>query len=482
MTRGINLFTMRITLLLILSLANLAHARQPNVVFILTDDQGYNDLGCYGSKTIKTPRIDQMAAEGIRLTSFYSVGPVCTPTRAAFMTGCYAQRVGLAEVEKAGAAKSGRVLYQDSPFGLNLDEITIAEMFKSAGYATGMVGKWHLGDAQEFLPTRQGFDSYFGIPYSNDMPPVYFIRNEEIVEREPDQTTITDRYTEEAIKFIGENKDKPFFLYLAHNMPHTPIHAAPRFKGKSAGGLYGDVVEQIDESVGKVLDALAEAKLDQDTIVVFTCDNGPWYLRGEHGGNAFPLRAGKGATYEGGVRVPCIVRWPGKIAPKSESGEIVAMFDFYPTFANAIGAKLPTDRTIDGKDVSEILFGKTPSTPVHDSFLYYDTSKLSAVRSGKWKLKLETTLIEETGGYGKIENPQAKIPERLYNLDIDLGEQKSVLEDHPDIADRLRKIADEARKDLGDSRTGVKGANGRPVGRAKSTAALTATSQAVEKR
>src|SRR5687768_11908887 len=241
----------------ILAIAALTHARQPNVVFILTDDQGYNDLGCYGSKTIKTPRIDQMAAEGIRLTDFYSVGPVCTPTRAALMTGCYPQRVSLGEVVQMGNAKSGRVIYAESPFGLNLDEITIAEVLKSAGYATGMVGKWHLGDAKEFLPIHQGFDSYFGIPYSNDMPPVVFVRGDKVVERDLDQTTITDRYTDEAIKFIKANADKPFFLYLAHNMPHTPISVAERFKGKSAGGLYGDVIEALDESVGKVLDALA---------------------------------------------------------------------------------------------------------------------------------------------------------------------------------------------------------------------------------
>jgi arylsulfatase A-like enzyme len=437
--------------------------RPPNVLVILSDDLGYADLGCYGAPQIKTPRLDRLAGEGMRFTDFYAAANVCTPSRAALLTGCYPQRVSLGEVKRAGDANSSRVLYSNSPYGLNPDEITLAEIMKSRGYATGMVGKWHLGDAKEFLPTRQGFDSYFGIPYSNDMTPLVFIRGEEVVERDPPQASIADRYTEESIAFIKKNRDKPFFLYLAHNAPHTPIDVPPAWRGKSAGGLYGDVVEHLDHNIGRVLDTLADEKLAENTLVIFTSDNGPWHIRGEQGGNATPLRAGKGTTYEGGMRVPCIVRWPAKIPAASVCRELATQMDLYPSLAAIAEAKLPTDRIIDGKEITDLLFAKPGAKSPHDAFFYYSGNRLSAVRAGEWKLKLRTTLQEETE-YGKIDNPQTPIEPKLYNLLVDPGEQKSVLKDHPEIVARLNDLAARAREDLGDARMGVVGKNVRPVG------------------
>jgi arylsulfatase A len=448
---------------LMLAHAALADSRPPNVIIILTDDQGYADIGCFGAPLIKTPRLDRMASEGVRFTHFYAAANVCTPSRAALMTGCYPQRVDLGEVKPTGTAKSGRVLYANAPFGLHPDEITIAELLKARGYATGMVGKWHLGDAKQFFPTRQGFDSYFGTPYSNDMTPLYFIRGDEIIERDPDQTTITDRYTNESLKFVRDNKDKPFFLYLAHNMPHTPLHVPARWRGKSAGGLYGDVIEQLDDSVGQILDLLAELNIDDQTLVIFTSDNGPWHIRGENGGNATPLRAGKGTTYEGGMRVPCIMRWRGKIPPGGVCAELATMMDLMPTVARFAGTAAPKDRIIDGKDISDLMLSKPEAKSPHEAFFYYSGNRLNAVRSGPWKLKLQTTLAEETE-YGKIDNPQTPISPKLYNLLTDPGEQKSVLGDHPDVVDRLNALAAGAREDLGDSRTGITGKHIRPVG------------------
>ncbi|MBA2707656.1 MAG: sulfatase, partial [Gemmatimonadaceae bacterium] len=353
--------------------------RPPNVIIILTDDQGYNDLGCYGSTLIKTPRIDQMAAQGMRFTDFYSPAPVCTPTRAGLLTGCYPQRISMCLFpEERPNGSLGHVLFIRSRHGLHPSEITIAELLKARGYATGMIGKWHLGDAPEFLPTRQGFDFYLGIPYSNDMNPVVLMRDEKVIEEPVNQDTLTKRYTEAAVKFIGNHQAKPFFLYLAHNMPHTPIHASENFRGKSARGLYGDVVEELDWSVGQILDTLNLLKIDENTLVVFTSDNGPWHMRGEQGGSAFPLRAGKGTTYEGGMRVPFIARWPEHIPKGTTSGEPLSHLDLMPTLAALAGASPPADRTIDGKDISPILLGKPDAKNPHEAFFYFADGSLNA--------------------------------------------------------------------------------------------------------
>lgn len=442
-----------------------APKRPPNFVIIFTDDQGYNDVGCFGSKRIKTPNLDRMAAEGARLTSFYSAAPVCTPSRAALLTGCYPQRVGLAAIPRTEGDPEGpphHVMRQTSPFGLHPDEITLAELLKAKGYATGCIGKWHLGHLAPFLPPHHGFDYFFGLPYSNDMPPVYLIRGTETIEEDVNQETLTERYTEEAIGFIRRHKDQPFFLYVPHTMPHVPLFVSDRFRGKSEGGLYGDVIETIDWGIGQILGTLKQLGLDEDTLVLFTSDNGPWYVKGEDSGNATPWRAGKGTTYEGGMRVPCIVRWPGHIPAGLVSDEITATMDVFPTFAHLAGAHVPQDRIIDGKNIWSILSEPGAKTP-HEVYYYYFGNELHAVRSGNWKLRLETTLRDEDI-YRRIPNRETPMPEALYNLEVDPGEQKSVRKDHPDIVKRLHEFAEAARQDLGDARTGVTGQNVRPIG------------------
>jgi arylsulfatase A len=443
-------------------------AAPPNILLILTDDQGYNDLGCYGTTRLKTPHIDRLAAEGMRFTDFYAAANVCTPSRAALLTGCYPQRVGMGEIPLLPGGKpwQTRVLGRGSPYGLSPRENTVAKILKARGYATGMIGKWHLGDIHPFLPTDHGFDYYYGCLYTNDMPPVDMLRGDQVADHNVALDTITDRYTEEAIRFIraNANKEKPFFLFLSHTMPHVPIAAAPRFKGNSEGGLYGDVIEQLDDSTGQILDLLKELKIDANTLILFTSDNGPWLAKGESGGLAEPFKGGKGSSNEGGQREPFIMRWSGHIPAGQVCHEMCVMFDILPTLAAITGAELPKDRIIDGKDISDLAFKPGAKSP-HDRFYYYNGDKMYGVRSENWKLKIPTALAEDYGGYLKLENPQTIIPRALYNLAWDPGEQKNVLEDHPDVFQKLQAMIEEAREDLGDSRRKLIGKNVRPIGK-----------------
>ena len=375
-----------------------AEERPPNFIVIFCDDLGYADLGCFGSEKIKTPHLDRMAAEGMRLTSFYSTCSVCSPSRSSLLTGCYPRRVNM-HVNDRNLC----VLFPADKKGLNPEETTIAESLKAKDYATICVGKWHVGDHPDFLPHKQGFDSYYGIPYSNDMNrrevPLPLLRNERVIEAPVDQTTITPRYTKEIVQFIHRNKDKPFFIYLPHTFPHVPLFASQRFKGKSARGRYGDTIEEIDWSTGEILKALKDAGVDENTLVLFTSDNGS-QQKGSNG----PLRGRKGQTWEGGQRVPCVVRWPGKIPKASESSEIVSTLDLLPTFAKLAGVPLP-EKTIDGHDASDILLGEKGAKSKHEAFYYYQMDQLQCVRSGKWKLHL--VLESKKRNWGK---PEGKKP------------------------------------------------------------------------
>ncbi len=421
-------------------------ADKPNFVLIFVDDQGYQDLGCFGSPNIKTPCLDNMAAEGIRMTSFYSMAPICSASRAGLLTGCYPPRTGTVGVYFP---------YHDA--GLNPEEHTIAEVLKTAGYATACIGKWHLGHHPEFLPTSQGFDSYFGIPYSNDMDPVKdksknlddawrnkdystwnvpLMRNAEIIERPADQTTLTKRYTKEAVRFIEQNREQPFFLYLPHTMPHIPLSASEDFYTDDPTKAYQACIEEIDGSVAQVLATLKKHGLDESTMVVYTSDNGPWLKlkQPHHGGSALPLRAGKFTTYEGGMRVPTIIRWPGKIPGGIESDEVAAAFDLLPTFAGLAGAALATDRKIDGQDIWPLLSGKDRKSP-HEAFYYFrGGGHLEAIRSGKWKLRLAETTNNR-------DRESRVTPAELYDLKADVSESNNIANEYPEIVETMSATA-----------------------------------------
>ena len=424
--------------------------RPPNFVLIYCDDLGYGDLGCFGSILHRTPNIDRMAAEGMRLTSFYVTSGVCTPSRSSLMTACYPRRVNMHV-----SAQGEWVLFAVARKGLNPGEITVAEVLRERGYATACVGKWHLGDQRPFLPTRQGFDSYFGIPYSNDMgaaqrknnPPLPLLRDETVVEAPAVQETLTRRYTEEAIRFITANRERPFFLYLPHTMPHDPVHASEGFLGESANGTYGDAVEEIDWSTGRILRALRELDLDGSTLVMFTSDNGAGKT---FGGSNAPLRGHKGSTWEGGMRVPCVVRWPGVVPAGSTCDEIATTLDVLPTFAHLAGAHVPTDRILDGRDVRSLLTGQPGAVSPHEAFFYYFKDELQALRSGRWKLHLAR-------GEG-----EKRVERQLYDLQRDVAESADVAEEHPDVVARLEALAEACRDDLGDRGRG--GRNQRPAG------------------
>jgi len=445
-----------LALLLVAIPQSLLAKSRPNFVLIFIDDMGYGDIGPFGSKVNKTPQLDRMAAEGLKLTSFYAA-PVCSASRAQLLTGSYAPRVSVPGV-----------FFPAGPKGLHPDEVTIADYLKELGYATTCIGKWHLGDQREFLPTRQGFDHYFGIPYSNDMARTSakdgravhpLMRDEEVaaeIENE-DQRQVTRQYTEEAVKFIESNKDHPFFLYMPHTAMHVPIYPHPDFAGSTENGRYGDWVAEVDWSVGQILKTLREKNLEENTLVVFTSDNGPWMSKGTDGGVATPLRGSKGGTLEGGVREPTIVWWPGHIAAGRVNDSIAGTTDILPTFVSLAGGSLKPYIKIDGYDLSQVLKGNAEKTD-RKAWYYYKGTKLMAVRSGDWKLALAPQSI----GMGMKQQPEdIRSSLRLYNLDTDIREMNDVAGQHPDVVARLQKLADEIIADIG---SGTPGPGVRPAG------------------
>ena len=431
-------------------------ALKPNFVLILADDLGYGDIGPFGSVKNRTPNLDRMAKEGMRLTSFYGA-PVCTPSRAQILTGCYAKRVSLPEV-----------IFPAATVGLSSNEHCVAELLKQQGYATMAIGKWHVGDHPDFLPTRHGFDQYFGLPYSNDMggptnlttavrqrrPPLPLVQNDQVIETvTPDgQNRLTERYTEEAVKFIRANKDGPFFLYLPHTAVHVPIHPGDKFRGKSANGRYGDWVEEVDWSVGRVLDTLRELGLSDRTLVFFTSDNGPWLTQGTDGGIAGPLRGGKGGTYEGGVREPTVAWWPGKVPAGSSLDAVAANYDFLPTFVKLAGGTVPSDHPIDGRDLSPLLLGQSKESP-HEAHYYFAGNTLQAVRSGPWKFAI-TRQNEARGPAVAAANAAQPFTPTLYNLDTDIGERHDLAAEHPEVVQRLQGLIAKMDADLGITKLG----------------------------
>jgi arylsulfatase A-like enzyme len=447
---------------LVPTLPAVAAERRPNFILINCDDLGYGDLSCYGATKQRTPHIDRLAAEGTRCTSFYSTSGVCTPSRTSLMTGCYPRRLNM-HTNGVGYW----VLFPGNERGLHPDEITVADVLKKAGYATQCVGKWHLGDQPPFLPTRRGFDHYFGIPFSNDMgqmrandqrdpkrPPTPLLRDDKVIEEEPDQRQLTRRYTEESLKFLTENRGRPFFLYLAHTFPHWPHYASADFAGKSGNKVYGDCIEELDWSTGQIVAKLKELGLEKDTLVLFTSDNGGVL---SHGGNNGPLKAGKGTSFDGGHRVPGIVWAPGRVPAGKVCDRVCTMLDVLPTFAALAGAKPPADRIIDGFDESRLLAApdKTESPYDKAGYFYYFEGHLQAVRSGPWKLRVAKDGPKLTST--PLEAPQ------LFNLDTDIGEEADVAAQHPEVVARLTKLIERCREDIGDGDR--PGKNQRPAGR-----------------
>ena len=458
-----------------------------NFVVIYTDDQGYADVGCFGAKDFETPNLDRMAKEGMRFTDFHVAQAVCSASRAALMTGCYSNRVSI-----LGA------LNPKTKRGLNPDEETIAEVLKKKGYAAGIFGKWHLGHHKPFLPLQQGFDEYLGLPYSNDMWPVDYDGiqisaklaqgkkttkpqkinfpqlpliegNEKVAEIRTldDQATLTTRYTERAVQFISKNKDKPFFLYVPHSMPHVPLGVSDKFKGKSKQGMYGDVIMEIDWSVGQILAALKKNGLEQNTLVIFASDNGPWMNYGNHAGQVGPLREAKGTMWEGGARVPCIMRWPGHIKPGTVCDKLAATIDVLPTIAAVADVPLP-EKKIDGVNILPLLQGDKDANPRNEYYYYYGEG-LEAVRQGQWKLHFPHTYRSYEGvepGMDGWPGPygEGKTGLALYNLDEDIRERNDVKDQHPEIVAQLKKLAKRARHELGDKLTKKEGVEVRQCG------------------
>lgn len=435
-----------------------AQNSKPNFIIILTDDQGYQDVGCFGSPNIKTPNLDKMAAERMRFTSFYAQ-TVCGPSRAALMTGCYPMRNARNDNGEEPHPK------------LSLSEVTLAEVLKPVGYKTCMIGKWDLaGHSQEqfnpeLLPYNQGFDYSFFTPTSNDHH-VNLLRNKEVLELSADMSTLTRRYTDEAIGFIEKNREQPFFLYLAHTMPHVKLAVSDDFKGKSEGGLYGDVIEEIDFNTGRILTALKAKGLDENTYVIYISDNGPWWIKGKDGGHAEPLRGAKTSAWDGGLRVPCIIRAPGKVPAGTSCDLVTATIDLLPTIAKIAGAQKPTDRVIDGLDISDIIFGK--SKTLERPYFFYQLQELRAVRMGKWKLHLPNHPESKSIIYTKW--PVHIAPEDrvlftkpvLYNLESDISETSDVSAENPEVVAELLELLDWAKNDIGDY--DKRGENARPLG------------------
>jgi arylsulfatase A len=438
----------------------------PNIVIIFTDDQGYADVGCFGAQDIDTPHLDQMAADGIRFTNFYVTQAVCGASRAGLLTGCYPNRIGM-----LGAPGP------NSTHGIHADEMTIAELLKQKNYATAIYGKWHLGHHLPFLPTNNGFDEYLGLPYSNDMwpkhperpqdyPDLPLMENEKIIEYNPDQTQLTTGYTERAVNFIEKNKSRPFFLYVAHNMPHVPLFVSEKFKSKSKRGLYGDVIMEIDWSVGEILQALERNALAENTLVIFTTDNGPWLSYGDHAGSQGSLREGKGTVWEGGVRVPCIMRWPGKIPQHQVCTEPAMTIDLLPTIAQITKTQLPA-HPIDGLNIWPLMVGEPNTKSPHEALYFYWDNKLHAIRSGRWKLHFphpyRTMEGQVAGGNGLPgKYIQKEIGLALFDLETDPAESIDVAAEHPDVVAVLQTLAEKIREELGDGEQKGKGC--RPAG------------------
>jgi arylsulfatase A len=487
--RGDFLVFARLGFLLVMAvLTNAATAGQrlPNLVVIFTDDQGYADVGVFGAKGFKTPNLDALASQGCIFRNFHVAQPVCSASRAGLLTGCYPNRIGI-----HGALGPG------SKVGISNGETTLAELLETKGYATAIFGKWHLGDAQQFLPLQHGFDEYFGLPYSNDMWPLHpdlvklppndtkrrdgypglvmYEGNRVVIPQigHEDQNQLTTWYTEHAVHFIEQNRDRPFFLYLAHNMPHVPLHVSDKFRGKTARGLYGDVIEEIDWSVGQVMEALKRNGLEENTWVIFTSDNGPWLSYGDHAGSAFPLREGKGTNWEGGTREPCIMRWPGKIPAGTESWQMFMSIDLFPTVAKLVRARPPA-HAIDGLNVWPIITGKKGAKNPHAAYwFYYEINQLQAVVTGdgRWKLQLPhtyRTLGGKPGGHDGLPAPyeQRKLEvAELYDLANDISESKNVAAQNPTVVKSLLAEAERARRELGDSLTRTQGKGNRSPGR-----------------
>lgn len=461
-----------------------SHADKPNIVIIFIDDMGYADIGPFGATAYKTPHLDRMAKEGRIFTDFHSATAVCSASRAGLMTGCYPERVSI-----LGA------LNWSAKTGISDNEMTLAQLCKTRGYATAIYGKWHLGHHHPFLPLQHGFDEWFGLPYSNDMsplqadmikglpaaqkankrkaPPLPLYDGNEIVDHAvtPEKLAqLTTLYTEHAVSFIERNKDRPFFLYVPHTMVHVPLAVSDKFKGKSGAGLFGDVVEELDWSVGEILGALKKNGIDDNTFVLFTSDNGPWLSYGNHAGSAGPLREGKGTMWEGGYREPCVMRWPGKIPAGTKCDELASTIDMFPTVARMIGGQVPSERKIDGKDILPLITGEAGAKSPHEVLYCFYDRQLRAVRDPRWKLVLPheyRSLNGKPGGRDGVPAPytQLKAKEALYDLKNDVSEEHDVSADHPEIVARLERAAEQARVELGDELTHRVGSEVRPPGR-----------------